>query len=318
MKYKAAIIGLGQIGQGYDYHCNDGSLIVTHASAYHFHPAFELIGAADTNKGRCDEFEKRYDVPTFTNANELMGHLKPDVVSIATPSDSHYDTFSQIIRYAPRAIIMEKPFAEKLEHAFHMISIAKSKETVLLVNYVRRFEPGTNKLKEMIKNGYLGDIYKGNVWYCKGLSNNGSHFVDLLMYFFGDVNQINLINKGRTFWNNDPEPDFMLRFNGLEVIFQSVRSECFSLGGVTLIGTKGLVNYSNGKIEYSLAAADPVYKGYNTLRDEINMVETDFDKYQYHVIDALNEHLNDNDDLKSDGVSATETSKVVQQIISLR
>jgi len=318
MKYKAAIIGLGQIGQGYDYHCNDGSLIVTHAAAYHCHPAFELIGAADINKDRCDEFEKRYNLPAFTNTNELMEHLKPDVVSIATPVGSHYDTFNQVIPYAPQSIIMEKPFAETVEQSLSMISIAKLKGISLLVNYVRRFEPGTNTLKQMLQNGLLGHVYKGSCWYCKGVKNNGSHFIDLLMYFLGDVNQVNLINKGRVYWNDDPEPDFLLRFNGADITFQSLRSEYFSLGEFTLIGTKGLVSYSNGKIQYSLAAPDPVYQGYITLKDEANMIKTDFDKYQYHVVDALYKHLSQNDDLRSDGISAIETLKVVQQIISLR
>lgn len=318
MKYKAAIIGLGQIGQGYDYYCNDGSLIVTHASAYHFHPAFQLLGAADINKDRCDEFEKRYNLPAFTSANELMEHLKPDVISIATPADSHYETFNQVIPYTLKAILMEKPFAETVEQSLSMISIANLKGTCLLVNFVRRFEPGTNTLKQMLQNGLFGHVYKGNCWYCKGVKNNGSHFIDLLMYFLGDVKQISLINKGRVYLNNDPEPDFMIRFDGTDILFQSVRSECFSLGEFTLIGTKGLISYSNGRIRYRLAAPDPVYQGYITLKDESNMIKTDFDKYQYHVVDALYKHLSQNDDLRSDGISAIETLKVVQQIISLR
>ena len=46
-KYSAAIIGLGQVGQGYDYTSNDESVILTHASALKYHNGFDLILAGE-------------------------------------------------------------------------------------------------------------------------------------------------------------------------------------------------------------------------------------------------------------------------------
>jgi hypothetical protein len=48
MKYNTAVIGLGQIEQGYDYNNHDGSLIITHSSGYHFHSSFDLVAGEKT------------------------------------------------------------------------------------------------------------------------------------------------------------------------------------------------------------------------------------------------------------------------------
>lgn len=321
MKYKAAVIGLGKIGQGYDYDCHDGSFITTHASAYHFHPFFDLVAGLDLNKESCFAFEKKYKAQTFNCVDEMMEALNPDVISIASTTNSHYDIFNKIVSYSPMAILLEKPIAVSVSHAQDMVSTARNAGIPLIVNYIRRFEPGTNKLKEMISNGVIGDIYKGIVWYGKGLKNNGSHFIDLLMYLFGKIKQIKLINRGRNFdalGYADSEPDFQLEFSANTILFQSTRSECFSLGEFALIGAKGTIFYSDDKIEYRLTQPDSVNKGYTILQTEPTVIKTAFNRYQYFVVDSLYNYLKNQMAISSGGNSALETLKIVHKIMSLR
>ncbi len=321
MKFKAAVIGLGKIGQGYDYDCHDESFITTHSSAYNYHPSFELVAGVDINLEFCHQFEKKYKKQVFHSVNEMMAKLNPDIISIATPTDTHLDIFNQLIPYSPKAIILEKPMAVSVKQAQKIITIAKEEKIALIVNYIRRFEQGTNNLKDLISNDVIGDIYKGVVWYCKGLKNNGSHFIDLLMYFFGDIKQIKLINKGRKFDTlgyDDYEPDFQLEFSDKKIIFQSTCSEYFSLGEFILIGTKGTIFYQDNKIEYSLTKPDPINKGYTILKTKPSGIATGFERYQYFVMDCLSEYFENNGIINSDGNSASKTLKVLEQIIGLR
>ncbi|MCD4743184.1 MAG: Gfo/Idh/MocA family oxidoreductase [Desulfobacteraceae bacterium] len=321
MKYSAAVIGLGQIGQGYDYNCQDGSLIITHSSGYHSHSSFDLVAGVDNNKDSCLMFTKKYRVQAFNCVHKMMKTVNPDVISIATPTNTHSDIFNQIVSYSPKAILLEKPIAENLNQAQDIISTAKDIGSALFINYIRRFEPGTNKLKEMISNGIIGDIYKGSVWYCKGLKNNGSHFIDLLMYLFGEVEQIKLINRGRRIDSSgyrDFEPDFLLEFNNQNIMFQSTRSEYFSLGEFVLIGTKGSLFYGNGKIEYKLTESDQVTKDYTILQAEPISVKTDFNRSQFFVMDSMVQYFENKKEMRSDGESAVETLKVIEKIISSR
>jgi predicted dehydrogenase len=319
--YKAAVIGLGNIGQGYDYDCHDDSLILSHASAYRFHKSFELVCGLDRDKSKRDMFRAKYKLPPFCDLDEMMNSQKPEVLSICTPTETHFDIFNQVISYSPRALIIEKPIAASLPEAKKMLVASDQKNIPCLVNYIRRFEPGTIKLKKIINNGLIGDIYKGFVWYCKGLKNNGSHFIDLLIYLFGSVDFIKVLDKGRV--NNisgheDCEPDFMLGFGSVKIIFLASKAEHFSMGEVTLIGTKGSLYYGNGKIQYKNIISDSVYSGYKTLENESNIIETDFDKYQYYAVDALYKYLLNKIDIKSNIKSAIETLKIVENIINQR
>ncbi|MCP4160213.1 MAG: Gfo/Idh/MocA family oxidoreductase [Deltaproteobacteria bacterium] len=321
MKYNAAVIGLGQIGQGYDYDYHDESLVLTHSSGYKFHNSFNLVAGVDNNKDYCSMFEKKYNVQTFNCVNEMMEKCNPDVISISTSTNTHFDIYKKVAYYSPKAILLEKPISENINQANHIISNAKKNGIVLFVNYLRRFEPGTNNLKKMISNGLIGEIYKGNVWYCKGLKNNGSHFIDLLMYLFGDVENVKMISSGRSFDSlgyKDVEPDFLLEFNNTNIIFQSSRSECFSLGEFVLIGTKGSLYYGNGKIEYKLTKPDSIVKDYTILQTEPINIKTDFNRSQFFVMDSIVNYFEKKRDIYSDGDSALKTLKIIEKIISLR
>lgn len=314
MNLSAAVIGLGQIGQSYDYNCDDGSFISTHASGYFHHKSFALVGGADPDAGKRQEFQKKYNKPTFAGVHELMFETEPDVVSIATPTHYHFDVFNEIIAHSPVAVVCEKPIACSLIEAEEMVTRARDQNCALVVNYTRRFEPGINELKKMIHNGFFGQIYKGTVWYSKGLMNNGAHLIDLLMYLFGRVSEIKLINEGRCWDGTDPEPDFSIQFGDVRVVFLAGRQEYFEINRLELVGTNGRIEYGKGKIEYQLIKPDPVFSGYKILDDRKNEIETDFRRYQLYVFEHLAQHLNGNLPLNSNGDTAIETMKVVEQI----
>ena len=47
------MVGLGQIGMGYDYKLNDEKYILTHCQTINIHPDFELVGGVDiSNENR--------------------------------------------------------------------------------------------------------------------------------------------------------------------------------------------------------------------------------------------------------------------------
>jgi predicted dehydrogenase len=144
--------------------------------------------------------------------------------------------------------------------------------------------------------------------------NNGAHFIDLLMYFFGGASEIKLINKGRYWEGTDPEPDFSIKFGDVEVIFLAGRQECFEINRLELIGTNGRIEYGKGRIEYQLIKPDPVFSGYKILDDKKNKIATDSMRYQLYVFEHLAQHLNDNLPLNSNGDTAIETLNVVEQI----
>jgi predicted dehydrogenase len=319
--YSAAVIGLGKIGQEYDYHCSDGFLAITHASGYQLHESFDLVAGVDCSRQRRERFKKKYNRPVFRCLHEMMDKLGPDIVSIATPTQTHVDIFNQTVSYSPLAILIEKPMAERVTQAEAMLAAAKKNDIALIVNYIRRFEPGTIKLRRLIADGIIGDIYKGTVWYGKGLKNNGAHLIDLLIFLLGAVCGIEKIRRGRCYdalGYEDWEPDFLLSFKGIDIMFQSTRSEFFAMNEMILIGTRGVLFYGNGKIEYKLTQQAGNLKKLKVLQDRSRFIKTEFDRYQYFVMDAIRRHLEEQAVINSDGHSALQTLKVVNEIIDLK
>ena len=315
-RFKAAVLGLGKIGQGFDYDRSDDSVIATHASGYARHPGYELVGGVDPDLFQRKRFEAKFQVPAYPDLRSLMEQQSPDVFSIAVPAERHLTVFMEIMRYKPVAVLCEKPIATNSEDGKRMQSLAEQQQCVLAVNYMRRFEPGSLKLKRIIETEELGSVFKGVVWYSKGLLNNASHFIDLVRFWLGTVKGVNVMEEGRKWDGLDPEPDFCLRFNDTPVYFLSGREECFSVGEVNLFCSGGNIRYADfgNLIELCRTYPSPLLEGYTILGPDREMIKTDLKRYQIHVLEGLYRHLISGDRLESDGKSGVETLQVIERI----
>ena len=318
-KFSAAIIGLGKAGQGYDYDHVDDSYIKTHATGFSYHEAFDLIAGVDPDAMQRKRFEEKFECPAYQDVKTMFSLHQPQVVSVATPTNLHYQVFQEIVNEKIEAILCEKPISGSLKNARHMLELAEESKCALLVNYTRRFDPGVILLRETIQNGAIGEVYKGTAWYSKGFLNNGSHFVDLLIFLFGGIEQIKVLDKGGKCDGEDPEPDVCIRFGEVVVYFLAAREECFSLFDMELVGNRGMIRYTEGgaSIEVRQNQPHPDYSGYKILSPEKRIIQSYMKRCQWNVLENLNQFLNGKSPLNSDGRSAIETMEVVENVFSL-
>jgi predicted dehydrogenase len=316
----AIVVGLGRIGQGYDYDLGGDGVIATHAAAYAKHPGYRLLAAVDPKPAERARFEAKFRCPAYPDLPSLMDRHRPEVISLAVPSGSHFAAFREAIRFGPRAVLCEKPIARSTAEGLQMQALAEEAGCVLAVNYMRRFEPGAAALKGRIESGEFGSIFKGVAWYAKGLFNNGSHFIDLLRFWLGEVTDAEVIRPGRLRDDRDPEPDVCLHFGETSVYLLAGRDEHYSIGGIDLYGTGGMVRYaeSGNRIEVRRTRPSPLFADYTVLDPDAQIVPTDLKRYQWHVLEGLYSCLARNGKLPSDGASATETLAVVEKIAERR
>ena len=78
--HKTLIIGLGNIGFGYDL-INSTNTNLTHSKVIHNHKKFELSGAVDINMQKCKKFANIYSMDHNFNLKALR-YIKPDVVIV--------------------------------------------------------------------------------------------------------------------------------------------------------------------------------------------------------------------------------------------
>lgn len=319
-QYLAAVVGLGGIGQGLDYDekLDTTNLCLTHASAYFQHNGFNLVGGVDTSHILREKFNNKYNVSAFVNVSELE-KIRPDIVSICVPSHLHKSVFDEVIDLNPRAIVCEKPISENANDAEEMVEKALSKNCLLLVNFIRRFEKGHVELKKKFDTNEFGKVRKVSVFYSKGILNNGSHFINLLSFFFGEPAFCRVLREGRILENSDREPDFLLHFkNGVDAYFMAGNEDDFSVKEIVFLTEKGMINYQQGglKIEYFPIEVSSVFKDYKVKSFVGKPIPTDFNRYQWYTMDALYSHLENKFGCQSDGRSALNTQLIVDQILS--
>lgn len=316
MKIKSLIVGLGQIGLGYDFNDLTDGFVATHAKALHLHPDFDLIGGVDPAEARRGMFAKRYDKAIFENVGCALESCRPELVILATPIWDHAATFRELLKFPDlRLILCEKPLAARLEDAEKMLESAQERNIKVAINYVRRYDPGVQSLINRICSGEMGVPVKGCVWFSKGIYNNGSHFINLFVDMLGPVKDIRIISSGRLWDGWDPEPDFTLTFDSGVIYFLSTREEDFAYSQIEILGPKGKILFEqNGRISWCTAGASKTFDGYTTLSKTVDQITTDMNCYQYNVLQNLAEFLAGRAQLICDGESGLRTMRVLDNI----
>ena len=315
MKIRTAVIGLGQIGQGYDYDLDPQEYILSHCQAIQTHPSFELLAGVDISKKNRQRFEKKFNVSAFNSISDLQA-FSLDLLVISTPTDHHLETVKEVVSMlSPKMILIEKPLSYNFKEAKEIVSI--SKDTCIAVNYIREYEPSHREFCEKLANQLIGNEIKAICWYSKGIMNNGSHFIQLLSNFMGELEDINLISDEKQIWKGiDPEPTLELNYQNGRAYFIPTDEECFTLFEMELIGAKGKVKYYNGGTHYDWweVVDDPIIDNYRKLETNPKKITTNMDKYQYFVYENIAENIKGERELDCSAKDALETAKILNEI----
>jgi predicted dehydrogenase len=87
MTHSVLIVGLGQIGFGYDAEKKHENVALSHARAFYDHPEFWLAGGVDPSQERRDHFSRLYDCYASGDLEEALAKIAPDIVVIAAPTE---------------------------------------------------------------------------------------------------------------------------------------------------------------------------------------------------------------------------------------
>ena len=191
MRYRAAIIGCGRIGCGFKDDHRRKNLVYGHAQSYDAVADTTLVGVSDTDGLKLETSAKKFNVPGYTNYEDMLREEEPHVVSICTPPHTHCDIIQACLKYGVRAIYCEKPIDSSAEKAEEAIAACAEKNVLLAVNHQRRFGKFHQLFARAVQSGVIGEIQQISVNYVAGISNTGTHFIDLLQFYLGkDVERV--------------------------------------------------------------------------------------------------------------------------------
>lgn len=140
-KLRVMVAGLGNMG-------------LSHALAYHKNPGFEIVGLVNRSSINLPEELRSY--PLMTSYEDALQQLKPDLICVATYSDSHAD-YAIMAMEAGSDVFVEKPLATTVADAERVVAKAKETGRQLVIGYILRHHPSWMRLIEEARN--LGGPY---------------------------------------------------------------------------------------------------------------------------------------------------------------
>jgi predicted dehydrogenase len=209
-KLKAVIIGAGRIGATFDSP-GDRS-VLTHAHALSRTSGVVLCAAFDTDPDSLKRAAGRWGVVPYASFDEMMSTIRPEIVSVCVPDDQHEKYLRDVIPYAPRLVLAEKPVTDSYTNAKAIARAYADNGILCNVNYIRRFDPYLAELRSAYRNGDLGELLYGFAVYGKGVLHNGSHLIDLLRWFFGEIETATPYHGICDFSPVDPSVAFSVRW----------------------------------------------------------------------------------------------------------
>lgn len=185
---KTAVIGLGRIGWNF------------HLPKIMKHPGFALCAVSDLCGERIREAEQTYGIKGYTEIQEMLDAVHPELAVIASPTHLHKEHATLCMR-AGAHVFLDKPMASSYAEAKMIEEESKATDRKVMVFQPHRAVPEIAALKRIFDSNILGPVYmikralscyeRRNDWQTLRkfgggmLTNFGEHFIDQMMFLTG-------------------------------------------------------------------------------------------------------------------------------------
>lgn len=133
-----------------------GKIADSHVTQIQNIPDCELISVCDKELLMAKQLSERFNVKNyFDDVNKMLALTQPDIIHITTAPQSHF-ALAKLCLEAGCHVYVEKPFTVNTQEAEHLIQFANSKKLKLTVGHNTLFNHAARRMRELIKNGYLG------------------------------------------------------------------------------------------------------------------------------------------------------------------
>ncbi len=146
-KLRMAVIGVGSLGR---HHARNYCEMALEGR-------IEMVGVCDSNAETAIKIGSEYGTKEFTDWLDLLG--KVDAVSIATPTETHYEIACAFLENGVH-VLVEKPIALTLTEADKMIAVANTTGAKLMVGQLERYNPAMVALRPHVTKPLYFEIHR--------------------------------------------------------------------------------------------------------------------------------------------------------------
>jgi len=116
----------------------------------------QIVGVCDAEPLMAKQMAERFRVEKhFADARDMLDSVKPDVVHITTPPQSHF-ALGRMCLESGSHVYMEKPFTVYASEAEELIKLAELKGLKIIAGHNAQFTHAMVRMRQLVKSGYLG------------------------------------------------------------------------------------------------------------------------------------------------------------------
>lgn len=287
MTYRCALIGCGRVGVTLE----DDPLRAKPAShiggIVKLGPQkVNLVATCDIDKEKLLYTQRQWGIEAvYLDYKELIQKEKPDIIVVATWTQTHKDIVVFAAQNGVKGIVLEKPMATDLESSNEIIKACTIHQVKLVINHERRWDPLYRKAKEIVDNETLGSLKS---IYCnvfsrsapKGawesvledfgggpLLHDGTHLVDMIRYLSGEIVSINgYVRRENPDVGTETTATAMMETDkSVNVFMEAGGMRNYFNFELDLQFEEGRIRVGNGIKEYFQARSSTRYTGFRDL-----------------------------------------------------
>ena len=140
---RIAIIGCGKIAD-------------QHVQAIRRIADCEIVAVCDLEELMASQLAERFKIPgVFSNVNEMLQTVSPDVVHITTPPQGHFSLAKQCLE-AGSHVYLEKPFTVTAPEAEELIRFAERRGLKMTAGHNLQFTLEMLEMRRLVGQGFIG------------------------------------------------------------------------------------------------------------------------------------------------------------------
>lgn len=200
----------------------------SHLPAIVASPEFELTGVCTTRKETAEEAARQYGAKmAFDDYHKMLAHPDIDAVAVVLRVPAHFQITKDALN-AGKHVFTEWPLGKDIAEAKELADLARAKGVKGVVGLQARANPAILHMKELVEEGYVGEIISCNMKLMRGgvlervsgrtwqrditlgantLTIATGHSIDALRFVVGDFSQVSSVITTQVdqWWESDTQ-----------------------------------------------------------------------------------------------------------------
>jgi UDP-N-acetylglucosamine 3-dehydrogenase len=209
----------------------------------------KLVAVCDTDKERAEQFADKFNCAAYSDYQEMLDKEEIDAVSIVVPTKFHKEVALDVIEQG-KHVLVEKPIADTIENAKEIIHAAKKRNVKLMIGHIERFNPAVIKLKEIVKEGRIGNIisliarrvglFPPQMKDANVVIDLAVHDIDIMSYILDKKPELIAARSGKALISKrDDYAELFLNYAGVNGFVQVNWITPIKIRNLSITGTKG-------------------------------------------------------------------------------